>query len=65
MVFKGHCQSENINFTHQYLAKGIPTINNAENPTQSMNLIGEKNFIDRPVHHYTQLDPTFQDGLLL
>ena len=45
MVLKGHCQFENINFTHQFLAKGIPTINNAENPTQSMNLIGENFFI--------------------
>ena len=45
MVLKGHCQFENINFIHQFLAKGIPTINNAENPIQSMNLIGENFFI--------------------
>ena len=32
MVLKGHCQFENINFAHQFLAKGILTINNAENP---------------------------------
>ena len=63
MVLKGHRQFENINFAHQFLAKGIPTINNAENPTQSMNFIGEK-FVYRPVH-YTQLDPMPQDGLSL
>ena len=45
MVLKGHWQFENINFTYQFLAKGISTINNAENPTQSMNLIGENFFI--------------------
>ena len=50
MVLKGHCQFEKINFTHQFLAKLIPTINNAENPTQSMNLIVKK-FLYRPVHH--------------
>ena len=33
------------NFAHQFLAELIPTINNTENPTQSMNLIGENNFI--------------------
>ena len=45
LVFKGHHQFEKINFAHQFLAKLIPTINNAENPTQSMNLIGEIFFI--------------------
>ena len=34
-----------INFAHQFLAKLIPTINNAENPMQSMNFIGENFFI--------------------
>ena len=63
VVLKGYRQFENINFTHQFLAKGIPTINNAENLTQSMNVIGE-NFLYRPVN-YTQLDPMPQDGLSL
>ena len=34
-----------INLAHQFLAKLIPAINNAENPMQSMNLIGEIFFI--------------------
>ena len=34
-----------INIAHQFLAKLIPAINNAKNPIQSMNLIGENFFI--------------------
>ena len=44
-----------INFVHQFLAKSIPAINNVENPTQSMNLTGEKFFIT--VHYTAGLDP--------
>ena len=38
-------KNSKINFAHQFLAKLIQAINNTENPTQSMNLIGEIFFI--------------------
>ena len=67
MQAEGPCiihQFEKINFAHQFLAKLIPTINNAENPTLSMNLIGEKNFITDQ-YIIPHLDPMPQDGLSL
>ena len=50
---------------HTSLAKLMQTINNAENPTQSMNLIGEIFFYPDQYIHTARLDPMPQDGLSL
>ena len=54
-----------INFAHQFLAKLIPAINNAENPTQSMDLTGKKFFHPDQYIHATGVGPMPQDGLSL